>query len=161
MLSRVDDFFEFPHIRVHVAGILNELSSRLEADASLLAVPDAQPYVFRVWPAVDQDMPFGETNLLVSNSNPCTAVIETKEIVSIRDVSKLSAKDSCSFMVAEEFAGYLGAPVTIGERPAAILAVVSYEPNSWTDTHRAYLSATCERLSEILSGGVDVSIARH
>lgn len=160
-MLRVDDFFELPGIRAHIARIMGELTGELGADGTLLAVPEETAAVFRVWPAMDDDMPFGETNISVSNSNPCTAVIETLNVVSIDDVRVLPPQQSCSFMVAEEFSAYLGAPVTIGEQPAAILAVVSQSPKQWTNTQRAYLTATCDRLSEILSGGVPASIVRH
>ena len=163
MLGLVDDLLGVEDIQFRVARLLTDLNQDAEADGALIAVPDKNGEWFRVWPAVPGDIPFGEVSLPIMNSTPCRQVYATGAIVSESDVAKLPKEKACSFMLAEEFAGYLGAPIVLsGEKiPSAILAVVTYDARDWTNEHRELLGAAAAAIANVLSGGREAGVPTH
>ncbi|MEM6825092.1 MAG: hypothetical protein AAGB18_07515 [Pseudomonadota bacterium] len=163
MLEPIDELLAVQDIQFRVARLLIDLNQRAEADGAIIAVPNAGGREFRVWPAVPGDIPFGEVSLPIENSYPCQRAIETGDIVSERDVASLPRERACTFMLAEEFAGYLGGPITLrgDTAPSAVLAIVTYDARDWTEEHHALLRSTAEGVAGILSGGREAGTFTH
>ena len=163
MLGLIDNLLAVEEIQFRIARLLSDLNQRTEADGAVIAVPDQSGAKFHVWPAVPGDIPFGEVSLPIENAEQCRQVLETGDIVAESDVGKLPRNQACSFMLAEEFAGYLGAPIRLlGDEPAsAVLAIVTYEARHWTGAHRGDLKAAASGISDVLSGGREAGLVTH
>lgn len=153
MRVAIEPLLERRDIRRRLFVALDRLVRRSGADSAILAFPVSGTGAFRVVTFGLRDIPFGEVSLPISDSPVCARVLGRQELVGIQDTRELPPDEVCAFLLAEDFAGFLGAPVFPGGvHPAAVVAALTHRPRDWKLFDRALVLEAAAIIGRTLSG---------
>ncbi len=138
--------------RTRVLDTITRLIHQTETDCGIIAVPKPDTEIFSMVVYGLPENPAGEEVLLPFQSTPlCVSVLETGGLVAVPDVAALPLQQSCTFLAAENFAGFLAAPLrfdSIGE--VAVLGILSHPVRSWSTKDETRLLDAAALIGPIL-----------
>ncbi len=142
----------FLKIRSQVIDMMTRLIQETGADCGIIAVPKRETEFFRVIIYGLPENPADEEALLPFESTPlCVSVLETGGPVRVPDVAALPPENSCTFLLAENFAGFLGLPLRVDKTGEdAVLALLSHPVRDWSEADATRLLEAAARIGPML-----------